>query len=171
MFKLQVGVDDTDKPGVGATWSLANEIAYELGKQKGIEYLNHTLIQLYPGTPDRTTNCVATVLSFAVLPEKLEYIKRELTDRFSELTQSEQTGLAFMVGISIPKKLIRFSARARKQVVTLEQAKKMANELEIELVSIASAGDRGLIGAVAGLGYSEKQDHAVRPMVKIRDFS
>jgi methanogenesis imperfect marker protein 11 len=163
MFKLQVGVDDTDKPGVGATWSLANEIAYKLGKKKGIEYLNHTLVQLFPGTPERTTNCVATVLSFAVKPERLEFIKSELADRFTKLTQSEHTGLAFMVGISIPKKLIRFSARARKQVVTIEQAEKLANELEIELISTTDGASRGLIGAVAGLGYAENQDYAVRP--------
>lgn len=160
MTKIQVGVDDTDKPGAGATWSLANEIAFQVGGLKGIEYLNHTLVQLYPGTPEKTTNCVATVLTFAVAKDKLELLKNELISCFSDLTFSEHTGLTFWTGISIPEKIIRFSNQARTEVVTIEQAKSVAEVSQIELQPVS--GERGLIGAVAALGYAERQKEAVR---------
>jgi methanogenesis imperfect marker protein 11 len=160
MIKIQVGVDDTDKPGAGATWSLANEIAFQVGEQKGIEYLNHTLVQLYPGTPEKTTNCVATVLTFAVTQDKLGWLKNELLRRFSEDTLSKHTGVAFWSGISIPDDLLLFSNQARKSIVTIDQAKKAAKDAGIDLQTVT--GERGFIGAVAGLGYAERQEEAVR---------
>jgi len=160
MTKIHIGVDDTDRPGAGATWSLANEIAFQVGKKKGIEYLNHTLVQLYPGTPEKTTNCVATVLTFAVAQDRVSFLKKEVMTRFSELTLSKHTGLAFWTGISIPDKIIRFSNLARNEVVTIEQMRSIAEDAEIQLQPIT--GERGLIGAVAGLGYAERQEEAVR---------
>jgi methanogenesis imperfect marker protein 11 len=160
MIKIQVGVDDTDKPGAGATWSLANEIAFQVGEQKGIEYLNHTLVQLYPGTPEKTTNCVATVLTFAVAQDKLGWLKNELSRCFSEDTLSKHTGVAFWSGISIPDDLLLFSNQARKSIVAIDQAKKAAKDAGIDLQTVT--GERGFIGAVAGLGYAERQEEAVR---------
>ena len=164
MLKLQVGVDDTDRPGVGATWSLANEIGYMLNKQEGVEYLNHTLVQLYPSTPTRTTNCVATVLTFGVLPDKIKEVKSILSRRFKVLSVSDQTGLAYWLGINIPQKLIKFSKRAKRMVVTLAEAKDLAQQLDLDLVPVT--GERGLIGAVAGLGHAEEQDKAVIPFIQ-----
>jgi methanogenesis imperfect marker protein 11 len=163
MLKLQVGVDDTDKIGEGATWSLANEIGHELNFDKDIEYLNHTLVQLYPGTPEKTTNCVATVLTFGVKPNKLGWLKKELANKFHELTSSKQTGLAFLDGIRIPKMLEQFAHEARSKLVTIDDARNLADRLNIELHEVT--GDRGLIGATAALGFAEKQDEAVEPAV------
>jgi methanogenesis imperfect marker protein 11 len=160
MSKVLVGVDDTDKPGVGATWSLSNEIAFNLAKDDGIEYLNHTLVQLYPGTPEKTTNCVATVLTFAVRHDKMELFKNELLRHFSELTVSKNTGIALWTGISIPDEVTQFSNLARKGIVSLDQAKNIARNADIDLISVT--GERGWIGAVAGLGFAERTDDAVK---------
>ena len=160
MLKVQLGVDDTDRLGAGATWSLANEIAFELGKKPGVEYLNHTLVQLYPGTPERTKNCVATVLTFAVIPDRLKYLKNELLRRFSNQTLSEHTGLAFWEGISIPKELIRFSNQAKQKIVSIQNVKTLANKLDISLIPVT--GERGCIGAMASIGYAENQEQAIR---------
>src|SRR5512136_1320614 len=40
--KVIIGVDDTDKADEGATWSLVNEIAFELSKKAGVDYLEHS---------------------------------------------------------------------------------------------------------------------------------
>jgi methanogenesis imperfect marker protein 11 len=160
MVKVQVGVDDTDKKGAGATWSLANEIAVEIAKSYGIHYLNHTLVQLFPGTPERTTNCVATVLTFAVKPDRVNYLKNELKKRFLAHTLSEQTGLAVWEGVVVPKEIKEFSNNAKKRVVTIEDAKKIASAQHIDLVKVT--GERGFIGAVAGIGYAEEQEQAVK---------
>jgi len=161
MVKIQVGVDDTDKAGAGATWSLANEIAFEIDKEPGVEFLNHTLVQLFPYTPTKTTNCVATVLTFATKPDKVKFLEDELTRRFKQFTVSDHTGLAFWNGITIPEELFRFSNQAKNEIVTLEEAKEVAKQIGIKLVSVT--GENGLIGAVAALGYAEKQDIAVIP--------
>jgi len=160
MIKLQVGVDDTDKPGAGATWSLANEIAVKLGIQNGIEYINHTLVQLFPGTPNKTTNCVATVLTFAVNPGKLESLQNELDQHFSQQTLSEHTGLAFWGGITIPRKLTEFSNNAKNRVVSIDEAVDVAKKLDITIRP--KKGNRGCIGAIASIGYAENQDKAVK---------
>jgi methanogenesis imperfect marker protein 11 len=160
MMKLHVGIDDTDKPGAGATWSLANEIGFELSKSDGIEYLNHTLVQLYPGTPEKTTNCVTTVLTFAVEPNKMQYLRENLVQHFTNNTLSDHTGLAFFENITIPEKLTDFSDLARKQVVTLDETIYLANNLGIDLYP--KNGARGCIGAVAGLGYAENHEEAVK---------
>jgi methanogenesis imperfect marker protein 11 len=163
MCKLQVAMDDTDKAGEGATWSLANEIAYEISKEEGIEYLNHTLVQLYPGTPEKTTNCVATVLTFAIEQNLLTNFKKKLIQRLKELTLSDQTGLAFYDKIIPSHEMITFSERARTQVVTIEEAKQLAIKNGIDFVSVT--GDRGLIGATAALGLAEQHERAVKPAV------
>jgi methanogenesis imperfect marker protein 11 len=164
MLKVQVGIDDTDKAGAGATWSLANEIGYTLNKKSGVEYLNHTLVQLYPGTPERTTNCVATVLTFGVKPDKFEYLKRNILKKFKEFTLSEHTGLAYWIGISIPDRLFKFTEAARKQVVSLDETKEISKQVGIQLVPVT--GERGLIGAVAAIGYAEELEKAARPAMK-----
>ncbi len=163
MLKVHVGVDDTDRPGAGATWSLANEIGYNLNRQGWAEYLNHTLVQLYPGTPEKTTNCVATVLTFAVIPKKLNGFKKKIIKEFKRLTLSENTGLTFYQGIEIPKKLILTSNAARRRIITLSKVKMIAKELSIDLEPVS--GERGLIGAFAALGYAEEQEKAVKIVI------
>jgi methanogenesis imperfect marker protein 11 len=160
MCKLHVGVDDTDRTGAGATWSLANELGYQLGAKTGIEYLNHTLVQLYPGTPEKTTNCVATVLTFAVTQKQMGWLKDELVKLLSASTLSKHTGIALWEGIAIPEKLIQFADSAKDRVVTIQNTKKVAAELGIEVVPVT--GERGCIGALAALGYAENHEMAVK---------
>ena len=162
MIKIHVGIDDTDKKGKGATWSQANEIAYFLNKKDGIEYLNHTLIQLYPHAPNKTTNCVSTVLTFGVLPTKRQYLIDEIIKNLKKETFSDDTAIAILEGIEIPKKLVDYSDRARKEIVTVENALKVANETKVDIIKIT--GENGIIGALAGLGYSEQIEKAVIPV-------
>ena len=74
--KIVVGVDDTDTKEEGATWSLANEIAYKIEKEGLADYLRHTLVQLYPRNPHKTQNCVSTALTFGVRSKKYSTIQR-----------------------------------------------------------------------------------------------
>ena len=103
---------------------------------------------------------MATVLTFAAKPDRVNYLKNELKKRFLRDTLSEQTGLAFWEGVVVPKEIKVFSNNAKKRVVTIDDAKKVANAHQIELVEVT--GERGFIGAVAGIGYAEEQEQAVR---------
>ncbi|MCD7782260.1 MAG: hypothetical protein LUG89_06150, partial [Methanosphaera sp.] len=64
--KVIIGLDDTDIPTEGATWTLANNIANQIQQEKGYKYLEHITCQLYPNNPNKTKNCVSIILVFAV---------------------------------------------------------------------------------------------------------
>ena len=93
--RLLIGIDDTDTPDEGATWTLAHNIAKTVEDDHS-RYLSHTLIQLYP-VPYRTKNCVATVCEFATSDAK------SLVERFHGLlrkyTLSEKTGHGSLSGV------------------------------------------------------------------------
>ena len=75
--RVIIGLDDTDTPEEGATWTLAHNISKAV-ETSSSRYLSHTITQLYP-VPYRTKNCVALACEFATTePEKL-------IDRFEAL--------------------------------------------------------------------------------------
>lgn len=159
MKKVHFGIDDTDTVERGATWSLANEIGWEASKMEGVEYLNHTIIQLYPKAPGKTKNCVSTALTFGVKPEKINELKAFVENRLKEKTDSDETGLAVLEGIEIPEELKEFSDQCRKGVVEHSGIEDKARRLNVELIEIT--GRNGLIGAFAALGYTENHMKAV----------
>jgi methanogenesis imperfect marker protein 11 len=61
--RVLIGVDDTDTPEAGATWTLAHNIARAVESDDDV-YLSHTIVQLYP-VSFRTKNCVGIVVEFA----------------------------------------------------------------------------------------------------------
>lgn len=61
--RVIIGIDDTDTPEEGATWTLAHNIARAVEDEHS-RYLSHTIVQLYP-VPHRTKNCVAIACEFA----------------------------------------------------------------------------------------------------------
>jgi len=161
MNKITVGVDDTDKGGEGATWGLCNEIGYEMGQREGIEYLHHTILQLYPYAPNKTTNCVSIALTFGVLVGKEEEFLNDVKEMLRERTVSDETSMAIWKGIVVPDELRRYADAARTRIVTVEEARKVAEELDMRVEIIT--GELGTIGAIAALGYAERTEEAVIP--------
>ena len=77
--RVLIGVDDTDTPEEGATWTLVHNIAKTVEDAQSV-YLSHTIVQLFP-VPYRTKNCVSLVAEFATSdPEGL-------AERFEKLLQ------------------------------------------------------------------------------------
>ncbi len=66
-------------------------------------------------------------------------------------TDSKETAIAFMEGLVVPEKLKTFARQARQGEVTIEEAKQVAKDLGIELVSVT--GEWGMIGALASIGF------------------
>jgi len=157
--KLHVGIDDTDSKKGGATWSLANEIGHRMGSKKGVSFMNHTLVQMYPGAPHKTTNCVATVLTFAVSQKGKGPLVKCILKDLRTSTKSDNTGMAVFEGISIPRRLFEFSRAARSRLVTTHEARALSDLVDIYQVT----GAEGIIGAVGALGMSEEHEAAVVP--------
>ncbi len=160
--KITVGLDDTDSKGKGATWGLANEIGYMLDQEAGVDYLNHTIVQLYHKAPTKTTNCVSIALTFGVLPDQVDWLQEKVIKILRKETESDQTGVAFQRGIGVSPSIMEFSERTRNQIVTVEDARKAIKD-DVRTSAHAITGEIGIIGSVAALGLAEMTDEAVVP--------
>lgn len=157
--KVVIGIDDTDTKEKGATWTLAHNVGAELSK-RGFEYINHVIVQLYPHNPNKTQNCVAIALVFAVKPGERDKLIEEARELFKESTLSQKTSMAVLDGIKIPEKLREYSMATKQSMMSLEEAEKTAKELGIELIEVT--GSHGKIGALAALGLYNDIKEAVK---------
>lgn len=120
--KVILGIDDTDTKNEGATWTLANNVGTELSKL-GFEYLDHITVQLYPHNPNKTQNCVAIALVFAVKPGEKDKLVEKACELLKNHTLSDKTAIAVLEGIKVPHKLREYAEAAKKSMITLEEAK------------------------------------------------
>jgi methanogenesis imperfect marker protein 11 len=150
LSRFLIGIDDTDAPVGGATWSLAREATAAI---EDMAVLSQRVVQLFPGVPSKTTNCVATLIEAAVAPWMKEAVKIEIRDRIEATAKSAEVGLVFAEGLVVPQfdQLERFTHRARRQIVTMEEAQAAAAAAHAHTM----LDGRGLIGAVAALGAAE----------------
>jgi methanogenesis imperfect marker protein 11 len=159
MEKVILGIDDTDTKDEGATWTLANNTGMELSKM-GFEYLDHITVQLYPHNPNKTQNCVAIALVFAVKPGEKHKLVKNACKILKKHTLSDKTAIAVLEGLKIPGKLREYGEAAKKSLIYLEETQKIAKELGIELVEVTGA--QGEIGALAALGLYNDVEEAVK---------
>ncbi|MDD1674865.1 MAG: DUF1743 domain-containing protein [Methanomicrobiales archaeon] len=141
MQRLLIGVDDTDTPDEGATWTLAHNIAKAVQDDRS-RYLSHTIVQLFP-VPFRTKNCVSTVCEFATQdPEALVARYCALLERY---TLSDETGMAVFRGFD-PGSLLPYARRVKRGQIDDGELARIHDE---RLTCVL--GGRGIIGAVASL--------------------
>jgi methanogenesis imperfect marker protein 11 len=149
--RVLIGIDDTDTPDDGATWTLAHNIARAV-EDDASRYLSHTIVQLYP-VPYRTKNCVSIVCEFASSEPAM------LVDRFRRLleryTLSEDTGMAVFTGFD-PLALLPFGWAVKKGEVRKDLIPD-SGEGELELI----LEGRGIIGAVAALPFFTQYEEAL----------
>ncbi|MDL2246061.1 DUF1743 domain-containing protein [Methanobrevibacter sp. OttesenSCG-928-K11] len=157
--KVVIGIDDTDTKDEGATWTMAHNIGMEL-KKRGYEYLDHIIVQLYPHNPHKTQNCVSIALTFAVPEDKKEDLINETIQLLKKDSLSDKTAIAILEGLDIPEKLREYSIKTKTGMMDIETANKVANELNIPLISIT--GEQGKIGALAALGLYNDHEEAVK---------
>ena len=146
MIRVIFGVDDTDTKESGASWVLM----LKCGRSAPVgHFLQHTIVQLNPAVKEKTTQCVAVSISFAVQEKDFSAL-RDFVIRFvKENTVSAQTTLAVFKGLKIPEELQAYGLAAKRQILTKEGARETAKDTGVELVEIT--GSRGTIGAVAGI--------------------
>ncbi|MCK9151112.1 methanogenesis marker protein 11 [Methanobacterium alcaliphilum] len=159
MEKLVLGVDDTDTKDEGATWTMAHNMGMELAKQ-GFQYLDHLIVQLYPHNPHKTQNCVSIALTFAINPGERDKIVEKARKILKENTLSEKTSIAVLDGLKIPPELKAYAERAKKSMISVEEAEEIARKVGVELIEVT--GSQGKIGALAALGLYDDVDEAVK---------
>jgi methanogenesis imperfect marker protein 11 len=140
--RVIIGLDDTDTPEEGATWTLAHNISKAV-ETSSSRYLSHTITQLFP-VPYRTKNCVALACEFATTePEKL-------IDRFEALvrryTLSDETGLCAYIGFD-PSAIMPYARKVKAGEVTLDDFAAVRRHLDVRIEG------RGIIGAAAAIPF------------------
>ncbi|HEX7627458.1 MAG TPA: methanogenesis marker protein 11 [Candidatus Methanoperedens sp.] len=152
--RILVGMDNTDSKEVGATWTLAHNIGAAVDSLEH-KYISHTLVQLYP-VPDRTQNCVGTVLEFACMDGAKEDLLAKIKEGLLKYSVSSETG---MVALS------EFDAYSLMEYSRLCRSKMISKELTLETaaknnVEICIDG-KGIIGALAALPWFSRNDESV----------
>ena len=150
--RILIGVDDTDTPDQGATWTLVHNIAKAVEDEQSV-YLSHTIVQLFP-VPYRTKNCVSLVAEFATTDAQ------GLVDRFRRLlvkyTLSEKTGMAVYTAFSPSVKLLEYGRKVKRGEIAPGVLERLDDkDLRIEM------NGRGIIGAVAAIPFYTRFEEAL----------
>jgi methanogenesis imperfect marker protein 11 len=150
--RVLIGVDDTDTPEEGATWTLVHNIAKAVEDDRSV-YLSHTIVQLYP-VPYRTKNCVGLVVEFATSdPEGLIGRFHELLERY---TLSTKTGMAVYTGFAPSASLLAYGRRVKQG----EVEPGLLETVNDEHLRIIMNG-RGITGAVAAIPFYTNYEEAL----------
>ena len=152
MQRVLIGVDDTDTPEEGATWTLVHNIAKAVEDEHSV-YLSHTIVQLFP-VAYRTKNCVGLVAEFATTDPA------GLTERFHTLlkkyTLSKKTGMAVYTGFSPSEELLAYCRKVKRgEVEPGLHEQLMDNNLKIIM------NGRGITGAVAAIPFFTRYEEAL----------
>ncbi|MDD1710171.1 MAG: hypothetical protein LUQ37_04585 [Methanoregulaceae archaeon] len=151
MQRVLIGVDDTDTPDKGASWTLVHNIARAVEDETAC-YLSHTIVQLFP-VPYRTKNCVSIVCEFASAnPGALIGRFHTLLEKY---TLSAETGMAAFTGFD-PSALLPFAWRVKMGEVHRDLLPDV-QEGHLELVMEG----RGIIGAVAAIPFYTRFEEAL----------
>ncbi len=152
MQRVLIGVDDTDTPEEGATWTLVHNLARAVEDDRTV-YLSHTIVQLFP-VPYRTKNCVGLVAEFATTdPGSLVSRFHRLLERY---TLSDKTGMAVYTGFSPSEELQSFGRMVKRGEVhpgLLESIR----DPELRIIMHG----RGRVGAVAALPFFTRYEEAL----------
>jgi methanogenesis imperfect marker protein 11 len=144
MQRVLIGVDDTDTPEEGATWTLVHNIAKAVEDEHTV-YLSHTIVQLFP-VPYRTKNCVGLVAEFATTdPEGMIVRFHQLLERY---TLSKKTGMAVYTSFTPSRDLLAFGWQVKKGEINPG----LLENLRDPNLRIIMDG-RGIVGAVAALPF------------------
>ncbi len=144
MQRLLIGVDDTDTPDAGATWTLVHNIATAVENENAV-YLSHTIVQLYP-VPFRTKNCVGLVAEFATTdPEDLVKRFHLLLKKY---TLSEKTGMAVYRGFTPSTDLLAFGRTVKRGEINPDLLESL-HDPDLRIIM----DGRGIVGAVAALPF------------------
>ena len=151
--RVLVGVDDTDTKEEGATWSLIHNIATDLDSRNA-RYISHALVQLFP-VPQKTQNCVSTVVEFACI-DPVPLIK-DFERLLRNYTLSENTGMVVLQRFDADE-VKEYATLAKSRMVAYETAEAAAKKAGVEII----IPGRGIIGALASLPYFAQPCQSVK---------
>jgi len=157
---LQIGMDDTDSPTGGCTTHIAVMMVEKL-LDIGVRFMDYpNLLRLNPNVPWKTRGNGAVCLRVELDEEKIPVVKNLVLDLVEEYAEFDcdntNPGIVFHSG-GVPEGMMEFSDRVVSQVVKLEEALRVVDEVGCEAVGFKNR--RGLIGATAAVGGLQRGDY------------
>ncbi|MEM1628565.1 MAG: tRNA(Ile)(2)-agmatinylcytidine synthase [Desulfurococcaceae archaeon] len=164
LIELNIGIDDVDSPQGGCTTHLATIMSWKL-LQRGIEFLDYpNLIRLNPAIPWKTRGNGAVALRVLARSEdeveKIAGILVAEIDQYCEEYRNpkHQPALVIHQG-GVTDALKKLAGKALYDIVTLDLAMRVLEKTPSIRAHFIS-GKRGLIGALAAIGYTMRNtDH------------
>lgn len=150
---LHVGLDDTDSKKAMCTTYVTAVILDEL-KNMGFPVAEPPkLIRLNPNCPYKTRGNAALSFSLMAEADEVQVIRGVVLTKVRELADLKERGtdpgVVFLTG-RIPASLAKFSAKAVREMVTMDEALDLAKSIGAEVHRFKYG--RGVIGALAAIG-------------------
>ena len=158
--EFHIGIDDTDSRFGGCTTHVASSTFREL-ESRGFEPSDYPwLVRLNPNVPFKTRGNGALSLHFIIEQSRLQEAKKIALATVEDLTDLMQSradpAVVFLSG-AVPDALEEFSEQALHDLISVPEARRVAQNLEVEMHLLK--GSRGLVGALASVGASLDHDH------------
>lgn len=156
---LHVGIDDTDSPR-GMCTTYVGAVAIERAEKMGCELVDYPkLIRLNPCWPEKTRGNCAVGFLLKVQKENIGSVKEAILKVVEELAEKDRKtnpGVAFYDKPKVPAELSEFALRVVRDIVTLDEAERLAQSLNIEVHKFRKGN--GIIGAMAAIGHPLDKD-------------
>jgi hypothetical protein len=146
---VQIGIDDTDSSEGGATFALALALLQNLGTMNGVFPIGHRVAMLNPSLPEKTAGNSCSYIELAIEPSRFGKVRDRAIVFLEDEALSPEWGIAFKQGFIISPSLRTYGMRARRELITIEEAKATAAQNKVEVF-----GGRGIIGALAAISLS-----------------
>ncbi len=159
--RMHIGLDDTDSTRGGCTTYVAALLVEKLAKigAKFLDYPN--LVRLNPNVPWKTRGNGALCLRIEHdegLEDQIKEAAVNLVEEHADLNfKGTDPGIVFLAKAEIPDEFAVFAKNAVTSIVTLKEAVKLIEKFEGEALGFNTC--RGIIGALAAIGESLKDDH------------
>src|ERR671914_3026215 len=158
---LHVAFDDTDSREGRCTTHLAFKIVAHLKKKQWAQFVDYPLlIRLNPNIPWKTRGNGAVCLRIKSDPQDqqriTEFVKNYVESN-SATGSGANPGVVFFRGRQLPDALVEFSKRAMFDVISKQNAIKLAAKFGVEYFTLGNG--RGLVGALAAIGCLLDGDH------------
>ncbi len=152
-MSVLICIDDTDNLESIGTGRMSRMLAEELTKRGLVSNTSVTRHQLLvhpdiPYTSHNSSACIEGMPSNGDLQKIIDCAKVFLLENYHE---GADPGLCVLQKSAVPEGLRIFGARAQKEVISMEEARNIADRLGIYIWMGGGTG-QGFIGAMAGVG-------------------
>ena len=151
---IYLSIDDTDSLSSRGTGKLARAIADALAKDYPVHGVTRHQFFVHKDIPFTSHNSNAVIHVEAAGSEAADTIfARAQEIMLDDFVEGSDPGVAVALPEQIAPALIAFGQDAKRSIVTQQQARTLAKNLQIRLKGLGGTED-GVIGAMAGLGLA-----------------